>query len=89
MIQDSVSRSPARRRPRCAAAPAAPPAVLPELPASSLEREAILRRLAERVVAAFGPTTARFFASLVDECAADAEEDAYGAVKRNGADARC
>jgi hypothetical protein len=50
--------------------------VLPALPAGSLEREAILRQLAEWIVAAFGLTTARFFASLVDKCAADAEEDA-------------
>ena len=89
MIQDSAEHSPARRRPRRAAAPAAPPAVLPELPAGSLEREAILRQLAERIVAAFGPTTARFLASLVDECAAEAEEDADGAGEENGSDAQC
>jgi hypothetical protein len=62
---------------------------LPALPAGRLKREVILRRLAERIVAAFGLTIARFFASPVDECAADVEEPADGAGEECGSDAKC
>jgi hypothetical protein len=44
------------------------------LPDDSVEREVVLRSLAERVARYHGQTTARFLASLLDEAADDAEE---------------
>jgi hypothetical protein len=49
--------------------------MLPELPDGSVEREVVLRSLAERVARYHGPTTARFLASLLDEAADDVEEE--------------
>jgi hypothetical protein len=40
---------------------------LPPVPASSLEREALLRVTAHEIVAWLGPSGARFLASLLDE----------------------
>jgi hypothetical protein len=49
--------------------------MLPELPDDSVEREVVLRSLAERVARYHGPTTARFLASLLDEAADDMEAE--------------
>ena len=64
-----------RRRSRPAPSTTPSPVMLPELPDDSVEREVVLRSLAERVARYHGPTTARFLASLLDEAADDVEEE--------------
>jgi hypothetical protein len=73
--EDHTTTTRPRRRSRPAPSTTPSPVMLPELPDDSVEREVVLRSLAERVARYHGPTTARFLASLLDEAADDLEAE--------------